>query len=204
MRVLGIVGHDHLGHQDAARRGHEGCGQKIRQVTLPQQACISREDGSGDARHSDAHHGEQARRRKRREIGADDQRRLGLADEDVGRGGQRFDPADPRHPADRSADPADDPLHDPEIIEDRDQAGEEDDDRQSSDRERIGERVLVRWPEQELGAFPGISEQVGHSEREPLDRRLAPAGPQHQPGDQGLECEGSADDSWADRLAIRR
>ena len=121
------------------------------------------------------HHREQARRGQRGEIGPDDQRRFGLADEDVRRGGERFDPADPGHPADRAADPAHDPLHDPEIIEDRDQAREEDDHRQSGDREGVGERVRVARPEQEFGALGGIAEQVGDAGRQAIGSRPGPS-----------------------------
>ena len=32
VRVLRIVGHDHFGHQDAARSGHESGGEEVRQV----------------------------------------------------------------------------------------------------------------------------------------------------------------------------
>ena len=112
VRAGQVVGHDDLGHQDAAGSGHEGCGEKIGQIGLAQQARVSGEDGAGHARHADGHHREQAGRGQSGEVWADDERGFRLADEDVGRGTQRFHAADARDPADRSADPAHDPLHD--------------------------------------------------------------------------------------------
>ena len=200
----GIVGHDDLGHQDAARRRHEGGREQVRQVLGPEQACVSREDRAGDARHPDAHHGEQARRRKRGEIGPDDQRRFRLADENVGCGRQGFDPADPRDPADRAADPAHDPLHDPEIIEDRDQAREEDDHRERRDCKAVGEGVRFARPEQEFGALGRISEEIADSPDSAWIAGAAPARVEHQPGDERLQRERRADDSQSDRAAVRR
>ena len=117
---------------------------------------------------------------------------------------QRFDAADAGHPADRAADPADDPLHDAEIIEDRDEAREEDDHRQRGDGEGVGERVAGARPEQELGALGRIAEQVGDAGRQGLDAGAAPARVEHEQGDRRLQREGGADDAQADRLAVGR
>ena len=54
--VARVVGHDHLGHQDSARRRHEGGGEEVRKVALAEQAGVGREDCAGHARHSDRHH----------------------------------------------------------------------------------------------------------------------------------------------------
>jgi len=118
--------------------------------------------------------------------------------------GQRFYPADPGDPADRSADPADDPLHDAEIVEDRDKAREEDDHRQSGDREGVGEGVARARAEQEFGALVRIAEQVRDTGRKGMDPRAAPAGPKHEPRNRRLQRERRADDTQADRLAIGR
>ena len=42
--VRRVVGHDHLGHEDAARRGHEGGGEQIRQIARAEQAGVGSED----------------------------------------------------------------------------------------------------------------------------------------------------------------
>ena len=52
--VARVVGHDHLGHQDAARRRHEGRGEQVGQIALAEQAGVGGEDGPGDAGHADA------------------------------------------------------------------------------------------------------------------------------------------------------
>ena len=83
-----IVRHDHLGHQDAARRRHERRGEEVGQVARAEQARVGGEDGPRDPGHADAHYGEQPRWRKRGEIRAHNQRRFGLADENVRRGGK--------------------------------------------------------------------------------------------------------------------
>ena len=149
---FGIVGHDDLGHHDPAGCRHEGGGQQVRQVLVAEQPGIGGQDRAGDAGHADRHQGEDRGRRQGGEIRPHDQRALRLADEDVRRRAERFDPADAGDPADRAADPADDALHDPEVVEDRDQRGEEDDHRQCAEREGVRKRVVGARPEQEFGA----------------------------------------------------
>ena len=115
------------------------------------------------------------------EIGLDHQRAFRLADEDVGRRAQRFDAGDAGHQPDRAADPFDDQLHDAEIIEDRDQRGEEDDHRQGRDREAVGADLgRGERAEDEVGAGLGVAEQVGDAARHRADHALAPGRAEHQ------------------------
>ena len=118
--------------------------------------------------------------------------------------GQRFDPADAGDPADRAADPADDALHDAEMVEDRHQGREEDDHGQGLDGEILAELVGGEAAEQEGGALAGITEQVRDAARHRLDRGAAPARIDDEHGDSGLEREGGGDDSRADRAPVRR
>jgi hypothetical protein len=60
-----------------------------------------------------------------------------------------------------AADPAHDPLHDAEMVEDRHQGREEDDHRQRAEREGVGERIGLVAAEQELRPLARIAEQVG-------------------------------------------
>ena len=136
------VGHDDLGHQNATGGGHEGAGKQEGQVFVAEQTRICSEDRASNARHAHRHQREQATRRERGEIGPHDQRAFRLADEDIGRRTQRFDLADPGQEADRPAQPAHDQLHDAEVIEDGDQRGEEHDDRQGTQREGVGQRII--------------------------------------------------------------
>ena len=172
--------------------------------SFAEQACVGGEDGPRDPRHSDRHHREQLRRGQRRDVGSDGQRRFRLADEDVGGRAERFDPADPGHPADRASDPADDALHDSEMVEDGDQRSEEDDDRKRGDGKGVGERIARARPEQEFRPLGRIAEEVGDAVRHALDGRAAPAGPDHQPGDRRLQRESGGDHAKPDRLAVRR
>ena len=149
---------------------------------------------------------EQLRGRQRGEIGPDDQRDFRLADEDVGRGAQRFDAADAGDPADRAADPADDPLHDAEIIEDRDQRGEEDDHRQRARSRRCGRAdCSSARAEQEFGALRWHS-RAGWRRRPTC--AWIPARPSCVQSTStaiaGLQREGGADDAQADRAAVGR
>ena len=94
-------------------------------------------------------------------------------------------------------------LHDAEVVEDRDQRGEEDDHRQRAEREGIGERIGVARPEQELGAGGGIGQQRRDSVGHALDDRRAAAGAEHEPGDRDLQRERGSDHAQADALLAR-
>ena len=54
-----------------------------------------------------------------------------------------------------------------------------------------------------LGVIDEQARQIEHAGH-PGDHRPSATGPEHQPGDEGLQCEGGADDAQADRLAVRR
>ena len=202
IRIVAIVRHDDLGHQDAARRRHEGGGEQEGQIVRPEQPGISGKDRPRHTGHADGHQREQPRRWQRSEIGPHHQWAFRLADEYIGRRAQRFDLADTRHPADRPADPAHHPLHDAEIIEDRNQRREEHDHRERAERKGVGERVVCA--EQEVGAFIGIAEQGRHAIGHPLDHPAAPVGRQYEERHQRLQREGRADHPRLDAFLPRR
>ena len=199
-----IVGHDQLGHQYPARRRHERGGKQERKVFLPQQPGISGEDRPRDPGHADGHQREHMARRKRGEIGAHDQRTLGLADEDIGCCAEAFDAADPGDPADPAADPAHHALHDAEIIENRHQRREEHDHRQCEQGEILAERVAGQRSEQEFGALAGVTEQIRDAIGHALDHRPPARGAQHEEGDHRLQRERRADHAQADCAAVGR
>ena len=203
-QILGIVGHHDLGHQDAARRGHEAGGEQIGQQLFADHAGIGAEDGPRDPGHADRHHREELRRGKTGEIRTDDERAFALPDEDIRRGAQAFDLGNPRNLLDRTADPFDHELHDAEIIEDRDKRGEEDDHRQRGNRKAVaahfgsGERA-----ENEVGSRLGITQKIGDAGRHRLNDRAAPRRTDHQQREPGLQQKGRHDDAQANPATVR-
>ncbi len=196
-----LIGHDDLGHQQAAGRSHEAGGKQI--VDPDPHGGIGGQNGAGDPRHAAGHHRKQLRGVERGEIRADHQRAFALADEDIGRRAQAFDLGDARHLFNRAADPADDELHDAQIIEDRHQTGEEDDDRQRGDREaRAADIGTGERPEDEIGARLRIAEQVRHTPRHARDDRAASRYVEHQQRDPRLQQEGRAHHARTNGAAV--
>ena len=113
-------------------------------------------------------------------------------------------PTDACYPANCTAHPADNPLHDPEIIENADETCEEDDHRERSDCKAVRERICRARPEQELSALGRVAKKVADSVRERLNSRASPAGVEHQERDDRLERESSANDANPDGASVRR
>ncbi len=197
------IRHHDLGHQQSAGRGHEAGGEEI--VDLDPHGCVSGEDRAGNACHAAGHHREQLRRSEARQIGADDERAFALPHEDIGGGAQAFHLRHAGHRLDRAADPADDELHDPQIIEDRHEAGEEDDDGQRSDGEAgpadfgTGKRA-----EDEIGARLRIAKKIGHPLRHARNDRAPGRNIENHQGDARLQQEGRADDAEPDGATVGR
>jgi hypothetical protein len=101
-----------------------------------------------------------------------------------------------------AADPADHILHHAEIIEDRDEGGEEDDDGQRLNREILPQRIGGKPAEEEFGAFIGIAQQVGYASRRALQNPVAPRHIEHQRSQPRLQRKGRQHDARADRLAV--
>jgi hypothetical protein len=131
--------------------------------------------------------------------------RFALPDEDVGGRTQRFDLGNAGDLFDRAADPAHDLLHDAEIIEDRDQAGEEHDDGQRGNGEAVAADLgRGQRAEQEIGAVLGIAEQRRDAVRRALDRGATGGDIEDERRDHDLQRECGPDDAQADRAAIGR
>ena len=198
-----LVGHHDLGHQQAAGRRHEAGREQI--VDLDPHRGISGQDRAGDARHAAGHHREQLRPVEACKIGTDHQRAFALADEDVGGGAQAFHLRHARHLLDRAADPADDELHDAQIIEDRHQAGEEDDHRQRGDGEAgAADFGLGQRAEDEIGPRLRIAQQIRYAVRHARDDGASGRHIEHQQRDPRLQQEGRADHAQPDRAAVGR
>ena len=67
--VVWIIGHHDFGHENTTGRRHKTRREEI--VDLDPHRRISRKDRACDARHARCHHKEKLRRRKARQIGAD-------------------------------------------------------------------------------------------------------------------------------------
>jgi hypothetical protein len=127
-RICRIVGHDELCHQQTARRSHERGRQEV--LELDTELRVGSEHRAGHRCHARRHHREDLRLRQPAQVGTYGKRRFSLPDEYRGSRAQRLDRTRADDPAKRAPDDLHDPLHDPEVIEDAHQRGEEDDDRQ--------------------------------------------------------------------------
>ena len=203
-QILGIVGHHDLGHQDAARRGHEAGGEQIGQQLFADHAGIGAQNGPRDPGHAHRHHRKELRRGKAGEIRTDDERALALPDEDIRRGAQAFDLGDSGNLLDRTADPFDHELHDAEIIEDRDERGEEDDHRQCGNRKAGAPHFRAReGTEEKSGSRFCVAEEVGDPGRHPLNDRAAPRRTDYQQREPRLQQKGRHDDARANPATVR-
>ena len=93
-------------------------------------------------------------------------------------------------------------MHDAEIIEDRDEGSEEDDDGQCLDGKILAQGIGGKTAKEEFGAFIGIAEQVRNARCRALQNPVAPWNVEHQCGQPRLQCEGRQHHAWADRLAV--
>ncbi len=122
------LGPEDLRDEERARGGHHGRRDEVFQRRPHRH--VGQHDGARDVRHAARHHREELGRRHRRDVGRDQDRRLRLADEDVRRHAERLGAGDlhrllhpPRHALH-------DHLDDPEVVEDREERADEDDDRE--------------------------------------------------------------------------
>ena len=221
---LGV--HD-LGHDQGRGRRHDAGGQEVAGVDA--QAHVGRHDAAGDGREAGGHHGHQLGVGHGLDVGADHQRRLGLAHEDVGGGRQGLRAAGLHGAAHDPGDARDHALHDPEVVEDGHQAGEEDHRRQDVDREddaqghqlarggvgdldetALGPRLqelhhvgvaAEEVAEQEGGAGVGEAQHAGDADARALEDRAAPGRAQQQQGEGELQGQAPAHDAPAHAAA---
>ncbi len=125
---------------------------------------INRRHAARDVRHATDHDGHEFAARHARNIGPDDQRRLGLAHENVRGGGERFTAAGAKRLAHHPGDRAHDALQNAPVIEKRGQRGHDDDragDEDGEDQtvlrpETFAEQIPVRQrSENKLGSVRG-------------------------------------------------
>ena len=95
-----------------------------------EQDRVEHQHGAGDAGHAAGHHDEQFAARELREIGPDEQRRLDMADEDVGGGREPDRAADAERALERPGEAAHDRRQDAPVEQQRGQHAHHQHDRQ--------------------------------------------------------------------------
>ena len=118
--------------------------QALHGILAAEHADVGDEHGAGDVGHAADHDGEQLGARHRREVGLDQQRRLRLAEENVGRSAQALRAGEPHRFRHQPGEDVDDLLQQPQVEEQRGERGKKDDRRQDIEREKIAERFRVR------------------------------------------------------------
>ncbi len=203
--ILGVVGHDDFGHQNARGRGHETGGEEIGEQLFAQHRGIGTQNRACDPGHANGHHAEQLCRCQAGEIGADDQRAFRLADKNIRRRAQALNAGDASDRLDPAANPFDDELHDAEVVKHRNQRREKDDDRQRGNRKTVAaDRRPGNRPENEIGPRLGIAEQVRHTARQCCQHTFAKRRYQHKKRNAHLHRKGRADDAQANPAPVGR
>ena len=119
---------------------------------------------TGDARHAASHDDEQLAAGEAGEIGPDEQRRLDMTDEDIGRGRQPNCAADADGPFQRPGEGAHHRRHNAPVEQDRGEHAHHQQDRQCLQREHefgaghlqiVGQRPAAEIAEHERGSRPG-------------------------------------------------
>ena len=128
-----IVGHQDFRHEQATRRRHERCCEKVLEFGAHED--VTRKNCARYRRQARDHHGKKLRFRQVSEIRFDDQRCLGLANKDVGRCIHRFDCPGTNDLVQRTAHAFDQVFHNSQVIHHGHQCRKEDDDWQHIDCE---------------------------------------------------------------------
>ena len=212
------LGDEHLGHHERAGRRHDHRGQQV--LRLDAEGDVCGHDAAGDVGHARGHHRHQLGLRHPAEIGANRQRRLGLAHENAGGDVQRLGAARAHHAVHHHREQPDHHLHQAEVVQDREQGGDEDDRRQDLKgeddavlgpgfAERTGHHLRPHGPvaqraEHHRRADGRVVEQLPDPVPQPLERALAKVGLEHHQGEQHLQAEPPRHDASLDGATIRR
>jgi hypothetical protein len=197
------LGQHDLGHQQRTGRRHEAGRDEVVQPRAEQR--VAHEHRPRDRRQPAHHDGEELRAGQPGDVRADQQRRLGLPDEDVGGGVDRLLAAGPQQPSEPPAEDLDDPLQHAEVVEHRGQRREEDDHRQHLEG-HDGALVLRRQhrAEQEADALArGVDDRLDAGGRR-LQRAPAHRPRQHQDAEAHLQRQRPDHGARPDRAPIGR
>ena len=128
-----------------------------------------------------------------------------MPDEYIGSGGERFGPAGPEGFAQPAAQRPDHQRHDLEVVEDRDEGGEEDDDRKHLHDEDEAHRVKVgELPEEKLDSLVTARDDEADQVGEGAQHGLAPRSEEDEGPEGELQQEGPEDGTQANGTAIGR
>ena len=163
-----------------------------------QDCRVDRQDGSGDARHTDRHGREQAGAAHGGEIGPHQQRRLHHADKDVGRRRRADRPGNAERPSQRPADSMHDARQHAPMVEQLGQRADHQDQRQrvKCEDERIGRlhrfegrRRAGKIAEHQPHARAGRRLQRADQSRRPIEGDAHRADVEHDSGNQKLHAQ---------------
>ena len=132
-RAISRLRPEDLGDQERPGRRHDRGRDQVLQRRAHRH--VGEHHGPGDVRHAARHHRQELRRRHGRDVGRDQDRRLGLADEDVGRDAERLGARDLHRLLHHPGHPLDEDLDDAEVVEEREERADEDDDRKDLEGE---------------------------------------------------------------------
>ena len=161
--VVLVRHHDLADHHRDRRAEHRGDDEMARGVGdgVAQELRVEHQHGAGDAGHAAGHHHEQFAARELREIGPDEQRRLDMADEDVGRGGKPDRAADAHGAVEREGEAVHHRRQDAPVEQQRGEHAHQQHDRQRVERQHEflagifqleGQRAAADIAEHEGGA----------------------------------------------------
>ena len=196
-----------LGEQQTTRGSHEGGGDQV--FHLDAHGGVTGQHGAGNGGQATTHDGEQLGVGHLGDEGTHHQRGFSLADEDVGSGRQGFGTGGTQHLLQTTTQQLDHPLHDAEVIKNRDQGREEDDDGQYTEgedettaTEHFEHLVADQTTEQEFDTVLTITDDagdgIGHAHQNiPANRDI-----QHEGTQTCLNGEGTAHGTNFDCLAI--
>ena len=144
------LGHQQLRQQDRAGRGHDHRRQDM--PRLDSERDVRGHHAPRDVSHARRHDRQQLRSSEPGQIGADRERRLGLAQEERGRHVRATRPRWCPSPGHHNGETAHDPLHHTQVIEHGEQGRDEDDrgqDAKRKDKCRRARRIDKRFAEDE-------------------------------------------------------
>ncbi len=130
-----------FGGHDGRRSGDDGCREEVDGVLVAQQRHEQRKHASGDGGHAAHHQAEDLRFGHALQIGANDEGRFGLSDENVGRGCQTLGARQRHEAAQQPGKGLDDFLQDAEVEKDGREGREEYHGGQHPKREDIADLV---------------------------------------------------------------
>ncbi len=194
-------GHEHLGDEDGAGRGHDDGGEEVFGVDAEED--VGGHDAAGDVGHAGGHDGHELGAGGAGEEGADGQRGFGLAHEDAGGDVGGFRAASAHGALHDEGDDLDDLLHEADMVEDGEEGADEDDGGKDGEGED-GERALrvAECTEDEGGAVDGVAEEAGDDAGDAGEDDLAGVPLDDREGEEDLQAEAPDDGAPADGAAI--